>query len=267
MESSRRLGRLSSHFALLNHLDDFILNTTNETMTPTATIRRKKKPTASIVRKRNSKSEPSFSKMYLRIHKVKCLKTTKEILKKDEIVIGAVKVVGQISEKRGKKIVTPKGKSGKSIRAGKFRKGTVQAFSPPRVIASFSYGGKTGGWPRKYPATLVLVEMDKGKLGSVINSAVKAIEKNAVKLATTLAAGAVAGAAGGPIGAAAGAAAAMGLSAIKKAKGHDVIGSKKSSVNLGKAPRKVGMIPNSKKELLFQGQGAKYKVTYSWAVK
>jgi len=238
-----------------------------------------RRPTARVVSR--TTDAPRYEKVYLRIHRVECVKTTKEI-DRDEITVGVIKTVGVITEKRGRKLVRAAGKAGKSVNAGKFKKGTTRRFRPAKVVASFPYGGRNRDWPRHYPASIVLIERDKGSVSKVINTAINAIDEEAVTLATGLAttaatglatsvaAGAAAGSVvplvGTAVGAGVGAAVTVGLNAIKRSRAHDVIGFKRADCNLRRAPSKGGQV-GDRKTLVFVGQKGRYKVTYSWEVR
>ena len=219
----------------------------------------------------------------LQIHKVRCMKTTREI-DKDEIFIVAIKTVGKVEQNRGKKIVRGRSLKGKKINAGKFKKGTVARFSKPKTIARFGYGGSKKEWPRSYFATLLLIEKDEGKLGLIVSKAIKRLDKKTVTaISSTVGdaaqAAAAAGAAGvggaigsviplvgTAVGAAVGTAIGLGIKEIGRARADDVFPPRKTSQKLARPARKTGLIPNSRKEIIFKGFGGRYKVTYSWCI-
>jgi hypothetical protein len=75
----------------------------------------------------SSTAGPRFRNVNLRIHKVTCVKTTKEI-DKDEIVVTAIKTVGKVENKHGKKRVAGKSYKGKSTEFISYYKNIKQIF-------------------------------------------------------------------------------------------------------------------------------------------
>ncbi len=227
---------------------------------------------------RASSNAPRFSMVNLRVHEIRCVKTTKEI-DRDEIILSAIKTEGKVVGSGNRKKLAAKAEKGKLLDAGKFKKGDVRRYRRPRVLASFKAGSSRSGWPRYYYATLLMIEKDEGAIGTVVNAAVKAVEKEA-KAAVTTASSAVATAAmaglaagssvplvGTAIGAAAGAAVGMAASAIKKSRQDDVFPPKAIHLRLPKFPRKAGLVASSKKTVVLKGFKGTYRVTYSWAVR
>lgn len=220
----------------------------------------------------------TFKYVTLRIHKIECVKTTKE-LDRDEIVLAAVKAEGKIVEQQRKQKLAGKAEKGKIVNAGKFKKGGTRNYRSPEVIARFKAGGSRREWPRYYVAALLMIEKDEGAIGTIVNSAVKSVEKEVTAALSTAASGAVlmaagAGAAAGSvvplvgtaIGAAAATATTLAFGAIKRARADDVFNPKHVQLRLPKFPGRAGMIDGSKKTVIYKGFKGRYKVTYSWAV-
>ncbi|HKX46684.1 MAG TPA: hypothetical protein VJP77_08265, partial [Planctomycetota bacterium] len=146
---------------------------------PTARARPQSKPTAT------TRTSP-FDQVHLELHEVVCRKTTKEV-DRDEIVLTALSVVGEVREQRGRKELAARARKGEWLDAGKFGKGDSRSFPKGRRVASFPYGGAKVPFPRHYFATLLLVEKDEGHLGEVLNAAAGALEERAVAATQQLA--------------------------------------------------------------------------------
>jgi len=222
-----------------------------------------------------------YSFVELRIHAIKCLKSTKEV-DQDEITLAAIKVEGSVQATGSKKQLTAKAERGDLLNAGKFKAHEHRNYESPRVVARFAPGGPDAGWPRHYHATLLMIERDQAAIGTIVNAAVKSVEKEAkaaVSKAATAAAtaalssitaGAVAGSAvpliGTAIGAAAGAAVGLAAKEIKQARKDDVFDPVNVQLSLPGFPPTAGEIPGSRKPARFVGFKGAYAVTYSWAV-
>lgn len=257
--------------------------------TRTKTITRARRPDSArgtgAVRKESSSSKhtPDFAQVQLRIHEIECIKTTKEI-DRDEMKLAAIKVEGALENSGGKKKLAARAEKGDILDAGKFKKGDTRKYRHPRSVLSFAAGDEDAGWPRYYQATLVLIEEDEGKLGAVINSAVKSVEKEvtveiekaagaaATAIASGLAAGAAAGSAipvpliGTAVGAAAGTAVGLISAEIKKSRQDDVFNPKSIQLRLERFPSKGGELAGSKDKAVFKGFQGHYVVTYSWSL-
>ena len=236
---------------------------------------------------KETKVQPTFRTANLFLYEVSCLKTTRELLKKDEIVITAIKTQGKVEEKHGKRQVLSKSQRGKTISVGKFKKGDKRKFRTPELLASISLGSNSQPWPRNYLATVIPTEKDKKGLGKIVNKVIDAIDKKAseslskvISGAATAAASTVLTAAGagavagnvvpliGPVvvgAVSAGVAAAF--VAIKKASEDDVFTPQKVSLKLAKRPEREGLVSGSKKTLTFKDFGSHYKVTIGWEIK
>ena len=240
------------------------------------------------VRKESSerKDTPRFTKVHLRIHEIECIKTTKEI-DQDEITLAAIKVEGELQNSGGKKKLAAKAEKGEVLDTGKFKKGDTRKYNPPRTVLSFAAGDKGDkdvDWPRYYYATLLMIEEDERALGTILNEAVKSVEKGvaeavaqaastaATAVLSGLAAGAAAGSAvpipliGTAVGAAAGTAVGLVASQIKKARKDDVFDPKNIHLRLDRFPSDGGEIEGSNGRLAFQDFQGHYVVTYSWTI-
>jgi hypothetical protein len=230
-----------------------------------------------------TKDTPRFTKVHLRIHEIECIKTTKEI-DQDEITLAAIKVEGELQNSGGKKKLAAKAAKGEVLDTGKFKKGDTRKYNPPRTVLSFAAGDKNDGWPRYYYATLLMIEEDERALGTILNEAVKSVEKGvaeavaqaastaATAVLSGLAAGAAAGSAvpipliGTAVGAAAGTAVGLVASQIKKARKDDVFDPKNIHLRLDRFPSDGGEIEGSNGRLAFQDFQGHYVVTYSWTI-
>lgn len=219
----------------------------------------------------------------LRVHKIECIKSTKEA-DRDEIRVTAIKTLGKVETKNRQKTLSAKSSRGKTIDAGKFKKGTEVCFKKPRTIASFPLGDPDLDWPRYFLARVVLIEKDKGGAEGVVDAMIDAIDDDVAKkvasVASTVAVGAMASALGA--GAAAGsvvplvgtaigagvAAAVMGAStALRGARKDDCFPARKLQLKLAGKPRAAGQVSGSRKTLTFKAHGGEYKVTSDWAVE
>lgn len=220
---------------------------------------------------------PTFGRVTLRLHSVECVDTTKEVDRDEVVLVGmasnAVKKNGQVSTRTHPT----------QIQLGKFKKGTRHSYENPKTIVSFAYGDPKGGWPRTYPAALLLVEQDEGKIGEIaalvadaiddkLADALKAASATAVAgLATGIAAGAAAGSfvplIGTAVGAAVGAGVTAAFSAIKKAKADDVFPPKAVPLALERAPAAAGEIASTRQTHVFSAHGGAYKLATSWSVE
>jgi hypothetical protein len=245
-----------------------------------------KKPLATSRVERRGRAEtqtaPVFTKVQLRIHKLSCETTTKEV-DQDEIVLAAIQAEGEVVERSHKKELRARARKGDILALGKFKKGEDRSYSDPKVVAEFALGARDLDWPRSFVAMLLLVEKDEGEIGAVVNAAVKAVEddvtaalsKAAVGAASGVAAGLLAGSAAGSvvpivgtaIGAAVGAAAAGALSAIKNSRRDDVFPPEVVDLSLKSGPRTAGEIDGSRGVARFKAFKGSYKLVYSWSVK
>jgi len=245
------------------------------------------KPTKKKVVKRKVVATKTSTSRYanLRIHQVKCVKTTKEI-DKDEIVLCGIETSGEVVMKRNKKSLKGKAREGKRISVGKFKKRTVKNYKNPKVVARLNLGSRKADWPRNYIASILMIEKDEGQIGKIVNSVVKAIDKQVTKAVVKIASGAATAAAGSAlsaigagaaagsvvplvgtaVGAAAAAAVAAGFSVIKKARADDVFPPKRLKLKLNKHPSRKGQVSGSKKKVTFRGFGGVYTVLYSWSI-
>lgn len=226
--------------------------------------------------------QPTYESINLRINEIRCIKTTKEI-DRDEIVVAAVKAEGKLESTGGKLKLAARAEAGETHHLGKFKKGDHKKYPKTRVVARFSAGKPRQEWPRYYTAALLLIEEDEGAIGTVVNSAVRSVEKEvkgaitaaasaaAVTTLSAVAAGAAAGSAipivGTALGAAAGAAVQLAFSEIKKARADDVFDPKHVQLRLDQFPTEPGEIDGSRKTKTFKGFKGTYKVTYSWAAR
>jgi hypothetical protein len=227
--------------------------------------------------------QPLYSSVNLRVHEISCINTTKEILNKDRIVIGAVKVEGALGGTKDERKLAARAERGEHFSAGKFGKGDTQSYPKTHVLASYEPGGRIGSDPRFYFGALILIEEDNDQIETVINSAVNAVEKQvvdavskaAVSASTAALAGVASGAAmgsfvpiiGTAIGAAAAAAIGLALGEIKAARADDVFPMKMVELKLTGAPDQPGEIEGSRETVTFKGFKGHYKATISWAVR
>jgi hypothetical protein len=240
------------------------------------------------VRKESSESKdtPRFTKVHLRIHEIKCVKTTKE-MDRDEITLAAIKVEGEVQDSGGKKKLAARAEKGDLLDAGKFKKGDTRKYKQPRTVLSFAAGDagdKDIDWPRYYYATLLMIEEDEGTIGNIVNQAIKSVEKGfseavgrAANDATTavlsrLATSAAVGSAipvpliGQAVGAAATFAVLSVGAEIKKSRKDDVFDPKEVHLELHRFPNKEGEFHESRGKKVFKGSQGHYVVTYSWAI-
>lgn len=222
---------------------------------------------------------PTFKNLQLRIHKVVCEKTSRE-LGKDEMTVAGIEAVAEVQGSGSRKSLKGKARKGKTVAVGKFRKGDEKVFQTPKDIANIPLGPHGGEWPRDFQAWVVMVESDEGALGKAVSAAVDAIDEKVVAyvssaaatLATGLAAGAAIGSAvplpllGSAIGAVAGAATAAIANALKNAKKDDVFPVRTAKHTVQRYPSKAGELRGSRETLTFNGHGGCYKVVVSWAV-
>ena len=225
------------------------------------------------------RAQPALTTLQLRIHKVVCEKTTRELLRKDDMSVAGIVAYGEVGGSQSRRKVSARARKGKTVALGKFGKNDVRSFSTPKVVAEHALGPTSADWPREYPAWLVLVEKDEGAVGKVVSTAVDIVDEKVVSLvagaASTIAAGVAAGSAlgtvcpgiGTAIGAGAGALTAAAMDALRKAR-HDEVFRLKSVVGkLAACPDTAGQLPGTRKTLTFRDHGGIYKVTLSWAVK
>lgn len=238
-------------------------------------------------RKPDKPSKPKkgqvFKKIELRIREIICVKTTKE-LDKDEIILSSVETQGKLSGKQDKFKVKAKARAGKTIDAGKFRKGDKESYLPPKLIAQFPLGERGDKWPRNYFAVLVMVEKDEGAIGTCLERVINAVDDELVEAvtekvaeeagraitatATAIGIGAAAGVivplVGPLIGAAAGKAVSKALEEIKKAKADDVFPRHRILYSLEEYPIEEGEIHRATAN--FKGFKGHYRVVYSWVI-
>lgn len=223
---------------------------------------------------------PMLSQVTLRIHEVTCEKTTKEI-DRDEIVLTAIRTLAKV-EKRDTRRVAGFSEEDKRIDVGKFRAGVSKAYGPPQPIAQFPLGGEKVAWPRYYVATLLLIEKDEGAIGTIVNAAIDAIDKQvkaavatvvatATECALTLAAAGVAAGSvipliGSAVGGAAMLAVGVALEAIKQSRADDCFPPRQVRLALDSPPRTRGAVAESRSTARFTGFNGAYKVVYSWSV-
>ncbi len=253
---------------------------------PTRRERARKMKAAFARRKRaGAGPQPAPAKTFqfvdLRLHEVRCIKTTKEI-NADEVSVIAVKA-GAVANRAGRKNkLVAKASKGEQVSAGKFKKGDKRKFKA-RLLARFESGEGACDWPRNYLAVLTVVEEDEGKIGKVVNSVVELVGKQlttatagvASAASTAALAGVASGAAlgtvvpfvGTAVGATVGAAVGLALGEIKKSHADDVFDPKKAALELDGFPDESGEIDGSRKTVSFKGFKGEYKVTYSWAVQ
>jgi hypothetical protein len=227
--------------------------------------------------------QPRYSSVNLRVHEIRCITTTKEILNKDRIVMAAVKVEGALGGTKDQRKLVARAEKGEQFSAGKFGKGDVQQYPKTHVLASYEPGGRIGPDPRFYLGALILIEEDNDQIEEVINSAVNAVEKQVIdavsKVAVTATAAALSGVASGAaigsfvpiigtaIGAAAGAAVGIALGEMKDARADDVFPLKMVELQLDRVPDEPGEIEGSRKTVTFEGFKGQYKAIISWAVR
>jgi hypothetical protein len=232
--------------------------------------------------KKDAGEQARYSIVDLRLHEIRCIKSTKEI-DKDEPVIAAVKVEGAVGGTKNQQKLAARAERGQQISAGKFANGDKHSYPNSPVLASYDAGGRIGSEPRYFFGALVFIEEDEGKIDSVITSTVNAVEKQVVDAVTKAAAsvtaaalsGAVSGAAlgsaiplfGTAIGAAAGAAVGVALGEIKAAGADDVFPQKMVELMLARFPDEPGEIDGSRKTVTFQGFKGHYEVTIFWSVR
>ncbi len=246
---------------------------------PTAKKTTTRRPTTSRATTERNQN-PRFATVSLRVNKIECIKTTKEI-DRDEIKLAAITTQGQVKASGSKKKLAARAERGEVLDAGKFKNGETRNYRRPREIARFKAGGRDG-WPRYYHATLLMIEEDEGAIGKIVNEAVKSVEKEAAAAISTAAASAtstalaavLAGSAAGSavpligtaVGAAAGAAVGVAAAPIKKAHEDDVFDPKHIQLRLTAFPRRAGVVEGSRRTAIFRGFKGVYRVTYTWAV-
>jgi phage tail tape-measure protein len=226
---------------------------------------------------------PLYSAVNLRVHEIECISTTKEILSKDQIVIGAIKVEGALGGTKDQRKLAARAERGEHFSAGKFGKGDKQSYPKTHVLASYEPGGRIGNDPRFYLGALILIEQDNDQIEEVITSAVNAVDKQVLSAVSTAAATATAGALAGvatgaaigsfaplignAVGAAAAAAVGLALGEIKNARADDVFPLKMVELRLTSSPDEPGEIDGSRQTVTFTGFKGQYKVVISWAVR
>jgi hypothetical protein len=222
---------------------------------------------------------PTFKTLRLMIDRIVADQTTREI-DKDEITLTAVVPLARKGD-GGKAKLESKSERGKTIGAGKFKKGDVRDFNPPRLLAEVPLGPRQGDWPRELHATVVMIEVDEGKLEPIIKQVIDAVDKEVGEMlakaasaaATAVLSAAMTGAgAGSPVpiigpavGAAVGAATAAAFIAIKKAQEDDPFHPKDVVARLASYPTRAGKLGGSDFTLkLTSEKGGVYRVIGYW---
>jgi hypothetical protein len=241
-----------------------------------------KPPVKKVIRPAPSRAVrpgPTFSKLQLRVHKVTCEKTTRELFKKDDMSMAGIVAYGEVAGSATRKQIKAQARKAKTVELGKFGKNDEHRYDTPKIVAEHPLGPKGGDWPREFPAWLLLVEKDEDALGKVVSTAVEAVDDEVVAFVTTaastVAAGLAAGSAlgsvwpgvGTAIGAGVGALTAAALDALKKGRRDDVFRLQAVVLKVGTYPTEAGELSSSKKTLTFRDHGAIYKVVISWAVQ
>lgn len=212
---------------------------------------------------------PSYRSVVLRLNRVHCVKSTKEA-DQDEMALAVLKVHGVVQP--GDRVAA-RTAPGERLGLGKFKNGETRVFQQPKDLARFEYGAPGLEWPRRYFASLMLIEKDQGDLGRFVGELADAMEKDLKKaaMATAAAAGAAIGSAvpllGTALGAAAGLAVTAGLDAIRKSRAHDLVGVEQAKLDLAGAPGAAGALAGQNDVLEFRGQKAIYRLTCSWEVE
>ncbi len=226
---------------------------------------------------------PQYTSVKLRVHEIRCITATKELINKDDIVLAAVKVEGAVGGTNQQRRLVARAQRGEQLKAGKFAKGDTQTYPKTRVLATYDAGGPIGRDPRFFLGALVLIELDEAKIAEVLDRTVDAVEEQVVTAISTTAAtaagaalaGVATGAAvgsvvplvGSAIGAAAGTALGLAIGELKAARADDVFPLKKVELELSEFPEEEGEIPGSRETVTFKGFKGHYEVTISWAVR
>jgi hypothetical protein len=227
---------------------------------------------------RNPRRGSTHQKVVLRLHSIECVKTTKEVDRDEMVLVGiATNVALRRGQAKAESAVRQK------LALGKFKKGSKETYRKPKALASFAFGGDEAGWPRSYPAALLLIEKDEGKIGAIAAEVADAIDDKvadtlrqaaeavAIGAGAAIAAGAAAGSVIPVVGTAAGAAVAAGVmaasSAIKKAKGDDVFPPRSVALDLRRSPDKKGEVAGGRETHVLSAHRGTYKLVTSWAVE
>ncbi len=207
-----------------------------------------------------STAPTGYTKLELRLHKVKCNdETNPEWLGDDEIALGgtAVSATGLTT------------KINEFVVKNNFDDGEQKVYSPPKQIKQFNLLEGID-WPKYYFVTLVLAEKDMGGLADFLNELLDSVKAQVISaLASAL--GAVIGTvSGGIVGAIIGAAVGyiVGLvwEWLKSWWSDDIFSPVTASVAI---PAANYNWPNGKTDspeytAVFSGYGGKYTVTYDW---
>lgn len=231
-----------------------------------------------VVATRTVTAGPQYKNVVLRLNRVHCESTTGE-WGQDEITVGALKLHGQVTNRGGKSVLGAKASRGETIHVGKFKKGETRNLAQPKELARFPYGSADLEWPRKFIASIALVEKDGGQVGKLLEQLANRYEDQLKDYAQELVAGAgamIGGALGTAIpvpvvgtvlGSLAGTALDKGIEALRKAKNDDLIEVDRVGLALERAPGAKGVLNGERDVVAFTGRRSKYVLTFTWEVE